>query len=127
MHDAIPQVVSDPTKLVQAVALVPSHVMAVQGSDGSDWGQPASPAGVPVIVTHVPVMLAVLHAWHRPVHAVVQQTPSAQVAPAGQVADVVHMAPMPTITTVTVTVAVPFAPRESVAVTRSEPAMAPAV
>ena len=63
MHEAIPHVVSLPTKLVQAVALVPSHVRLVQTFAGSDWLQPGRvPAGIPVMVPHVPSMPDMLQA-----------------------------------------------------------------
>jgi hypothetical protein len=62
-HEATPQVVDGPTRLVHAVALVPSQTFDVQTLFGSDCAQAARvPTGGPLMVTHVPTLPAVLHA-----------------------------------------------------------------
>ena len=83
-HSGMPHDVSLPTRLVQAVALVPSHWRDVQMLFGSDCAQagrvPPSPAptGAPVIVTQVPTLPYELQAWHCPEQAELQQTASTQ-------------------------------------------------
>jgi hypothetical protein len=127
MHDATPQVVVLPTRLVQEVALVPSQTFEEQALFDSDCGQAGRvPTGGPVIVTQVPTLPAVLHAWHWPLQAVLQQTPSTQGEPEGHSSDAVHWDPMGPCFTVTVMVAVPVLPTASVAVTTSVPALVPA-
>ena len=69
---------------MQAVGLVPSQILAEQTFCAfpceQAWRVPPGPelTGMPEIVTHMPTELAVLHAWHCPEHAVLQQTPSTQ-------------------------------------------------
>jgi len=125
----MPHDVSVPTRLVQDVALVPSHIFELQTLFGSDCAQAGRvPTGGPLIVTQVPTLPAVLHAWHWPVHALLQQTPSTHVVPVAHVSVAEHSAPADTtVVTVTVMVAVPVLPSASVAVTVSAPAVAPAV
>ena len=83
----MPQVIVEPTKTVHAVAFVPSQARDVQTFFGSDWAQGERvPVGGPMTVTQAPMLVAVLQAWHWPLHAVVQQTPSTHVAPVGQTA-----------------------------------------
>ena len=61
----MPHVIVEPTNTVQVVGLVPSQASDVQTFFGSDCGQAARvPTGGPLIVTQVPILLAVLHAWH---------------------------------------------------------------
>jgi hypothetical protein len=129
------QVVEAPTRLVQAVALVPSQTFCEHGFIGSLIGHAGlivvigDDTGWPEIVTHVPSFPAVLHAWHCPEHALLQQTPSTQffAPPAeGQVAEEVQSVPSATIAT-TVMVSVADDPSESVAWMVSTPGMAPAV
>src|ERR1700689_602197 len=124
----MPHIVSLPTKLVHDVGFVPSHVNIVQTFLESDCGQGERvPTGGPVIVTHMPMAPDVLQAWHCPLHADEQQTPSTHVSPVGHMAELVHMAPMPTFMTVTVIVNVASRLSASGAVTMSVPAIAPAV
>lgn len=60
---------------VQAFGFVPSHRPA-HVPDPLHAGR--EPIGAPVIVAHVPTDPLALHAWHWPVQAWLQQTPSMQ-------------------------------------------------
>jgi hypothetical protein len=127
-----------PTRLVHAVALVPSHTFEVQILFGSDCGQagrvggiPVEPTGGPVIVVQVPTLPATLHASHWPPHEELQQTLSTQylapVESGGQSSATMHDVPSGVVMTVTVMFAVAVSPFASVAVTTSIPAFPPAV
>lgn len=60
-------------------AFVPSHAPA-QGLPPSSAPPPRHaarvPCGAPVTVVHVPMLPPTSHAWHCPVHPVLQHTPS---------------------------------------------------
>lgn len=64
-----------PGKL-QAVGLVPSHWLW-QGAVPVQAAR-IDPRGNPATVRHLPALLLSLHAWHCPVQALSQQTPSTQ-------------------------------------------------
>src|SRR5580704_9289261 len=95
-----------PTNTSHDVALLPSQTFMVHTLFMSLCGHAGRmPTGGPAIVTHMPAALAVLHAWHCPVHAEAQQTPSTQKAFIGHVLALVHVVPSGTVaTTVTGTV-----------------------
>ena len=126
-----PQTTLEPTNTSHEVALFPSHAIELHTLLGSLMGHAGRvPAGEPVMVTQVPTEFAALHAWHCPVQAELQHTPSTQYGfpseVAGQVAEVAHFAPMGTVAT-TLTIAVTAVPLESASRTVSIPVEAPAV
>jgi hypothetical protein len=93
-HDAERHVVVGPTKPVHDFRVTPSQLAARQGSLADAAAHAARPfAGAPSTGTHVPDSPATLHASHCPSHAALQQTPSAQNAPAGHASTFEHAAP----------------------------------
>jgi hypothetical protein len=60
--------------MVHVVGFVPSHIFCEHGLFLSDIGHVRGRIAVPLIVTHTPGELGVLHAWQVPVHADVQHT-----------------------------------------------------
>jgi hypothetical protein len=75
------QDVADPTNPSQLVAVMPSHSADEHGSEALPPEHAArAPCGAPTTGVHVPSVPFASHAAHWPVQALLQQTPSAQIA-----------------------------------------------
>ena len=73
-HDGERQLVADPGK-AHCVGLLPSHAPA-HAPAPPHAGR--LPTGAPVTFEQLPIAPARLHAWHWPLHALLQHTPSTQ-------------------------------------------------
>ena len=82
LHVGARHIVSEPANAAQLAVVLPSHAPAAQGFDGSGVHAARVPCGFPFTGMHLPgrplVESGMSHASHWPLHAVSQQTPSAQ-------------------------------------------------